>query len=363
MSPFFNPFLRQSKALAAVSEAQNVLRLAVDKGSSSPASRSSSPTTGEETYKHDSAVVMWSKGQKNFDIRPHDPNLLSNLSNPRPALMVQSSPFLTLPAELRNQIYELVFQPSDHTSSGALIPSSDSIRNLGLLFTCRQVYTEAIALAYAVTFSVTNRWHAADLKGMHLQLEQLSCALGPRGHEAAPESRYSGPYPDAMTQGRAMLEVRKVEFAGHLRRPYCLPGTESREFLDAARDYMKFVYTVVALWKGVSRIVIVTERSTFEFARMLRHGFEIDYELGSPVLEDHELICDEDFHERCEREGGKWRPVDDGCDGLEAVFWLVRKKEDGEKGDRVERRVEIRCKESSDTLWGRASFARKKSLF
>lgn len=186
---------------------------------------------------------------------------------------------------------------------------------------------------------------------MHLQLARLSGALGAGGYEVETQSRDGD---GAVTEGvgEGLLEMRSVEFAGHLRRPYHVPGTEKMEFLDAMRDYVRFVYTVVGLWKGVRTIVIAMDRSPFEFAGTLRHGFELDYELGQPVLEEHELICDEGCHEDCEREAGKWRPVDASCDGLEVVLWLVRKSSDGEKGDGNERRVEIRCKESPDGAWG-----------
>ena len=239
--------------------------------------------------------------------------------------MVQTSAFFSLPAELRNQIYELVFLSQDYTADGALIPSSASIRNLGLLFTCRQVYVEAIALAYSVTFSTTTRWHAADLKDMHLQLARLSRGLDPRRHAPAP-GRPPAP----------LIRLRALDFAAHLRRPHWTSSVSpyvgevrTPEFLETTVDYARFLFTVVALWPEIEAITIWKDEPASSFAGRL------ELVLGLPPSlpcfgKDHDVICCKPSHEDCEKEAGMWivekSDVFDTPDSMmETGFWIVRK--------------------------------------
>jgi len=334
MSPFFEQFShrgRKSTSVAkrqtAVTDKKRILQL------SAATTTSDREIERKHDSKHDSAIATSS-----FLSNPaHEPNLLGQLFWTEPHPVVQTSLFFSLPAELRNQIYELVFLSQDYTSDGTLIPSSQSIRNLGLLFTCRQVYVEAIAMAYSVTFSTTNRWHAADLKDMHLQLARLSGGLDARGHALA-------------ALPAALIPLRDLDFAAHLRRPHwtrCVApnGKESLapEFMDTTVDYAKFVYTVVALWPEIETITIWKDEPASSFTRRL------EVVLSLPALspcfeEDHSVLCRKPSHEDCEKEAGMWMAerseIFETLDTtVEAGFWIVRK-------NNSQRRVAIKCKRS-----------------
>lgn len=221
-------------------------------------------------------------------------------------------------------------------------------------------------MAYAVTFSVTNRWHAADLKDMRAQLCRLAAGLGEGGAESTECGRGSrestGFVGVGMGEGRegvvrglpALLEMREIEFAGHLRIPCCPPENGGKlVFMDAIVDYVRFVFNVLALWKRVRRISIWKEgRSAESFAMQMKFVLSTAC-LTDLVVEDHEILCDKAEHEGCkgEFEAGAWKVCDELGDEneMEAVFWIVRV---GRKGDvtsnaEPERKVEIRCLRSS----------------
>jgi hypothetical protein len=73
------------------------------------------------------------------------------------------SPFLNLPAEIRNTIYDLHFVHSgpirlDHDTPGRKYRASPSFPGIGLLAACRQIHAEAVGLLYGHnTFVLTAR--------------------------------------------------------------------------------------------------------------------------------------------------------------------------------------------------------------
>ena len=74
-----------------------------------------------------------------------------------------SSPFLSLPAELRNQIYEFYF---DNLTSSA--------HSLALLLSCRRIYNEAHTLAFATATFVTTTWVRYKLAAQAAALKPTS---------------------------------------------------------------------------------------------------------------------------------------------------------------------------------------------
>ncbi|OCL09888.1 hypothetical protein AOQ84DRAFT_353805 [Glonium stellatum] len=76
-----------------------------------------------------------------------------------------SSPFLNLPAELRNQIYEYYF---DNLTSSA--------HSLALLLSCRRIYNEAHTLAFATATFVTTTWVRYKLAAQSAALRPASVA-------------------------------------------------------------------------------------------------------------------------------------------------------------------------------------------
>jgi len=287
----------------------------------------------KDDTKHDSAVVTSS-----FVSSPgHEPNLLGRLFWAESRPVVQTSLFFKLPAELRNQIYELVFLSQDYTSEGTLIPSSQSIRNLGLLFACRQIYVEAIALAYSVTFSTTNRWHAADLKDMYVQLARLSRGLDQGGDALAAEAV-------------PLIRIRDLDFTAHLRQPHWTHWTtpygeemSEMEFMDSTVDYVKFVYTALAVWTDIETITIWKDESAVSFSNRLALVLTLPVS-EARFQEDHSVLCPKLSHEECELEAGMWEVRSDDFrqrgDSIEAGFLIVRKNDDT-------RKVVIKCKRSS----------------
>jgi len=65
--------------------------------------------------------------------------------------------FLSLPADLRNRIYEFVFTPAGPITEKVVFDAQGS-KNLTLLQTCKQVYSEAKALAFSTTIFITGQY-------------------------------------------------------------------------------------------------------------------------------------------------------------------------------------------------------------
>jgi hypothetical protein len=334
MSPFFGHFSPRRRKPSTVAQGEKAY---ADKKRISQRSAATATSDREIERKHDSKHDSAIATSSFFSNPGHEPDLLGRLFWKEPRPVVQTSLFFRLPAELRNQIYELVFLSQDYTTDGTLIPSSQSIRNLGLLFTCRQIYAEAIAMAYSVTCSTTNRWHAADLKDMHVQLARLSGGLDEGGDALAAEAV-------------ALIRLRNLEFASHLRRPYWTRqtnayGEESAkpEFMETTADYAKFVYTVLALWPNIETITIWKDEPAISFTSRLE--MVLGLPASSPCFEeDHTVLCSKSSHEECEKEAGMWIAersdiLEPPGTAMEAGFWIVRKKNG-------KRRVAIKCKRS-----------------
>ncbi|KAF2476722.1 uncharacterized protein BDR25DRAFT_339631 [Lindgomyces ingoldianus] len=99
---------------------------------------------------------------------------------------VLTSPFLSLPAEVRNQIYVLVFSSHVHLNSLSSqtwksngYPLNSVVNNLSLLLTCRQVYKEANLLAFSHTRFLTLHQESSNicrlLEGTCMSEEKLNC--------------------------------------------------------------------------------------------------------------------------------------------------------------------------------------------
>lgn len=94
------------------------------------------------------------------------------------------SPFFRLPAELRNQIYELAFQ---ETTATVQYPGGCCLLPSGILTACKQAYTEAIGLFYSnatfefLGFDAALEWlvavcpkqHVARVKRFHVGLTEF----------------------------------------------------------------------------------------------------------------------------------------------------------------------------------------------
>jgi hypothetical protein len=166
--------------------------------------------------------------------------------------------FLSLPAELRNQvgfhidsylensngnkIYEDVFTPV--RCEDGLIPSSQNLKTLAFLFTCRQIYEEAHVLAYSLAFSVTNRWHRTDLEAF-----------------AALANSYACP-------------IKTLKLATQWRR-YHVDDQGKRHFLDSMIEHARFVWDVVELFSTVENITILHAKPS-SFATTLFHVLDLD---------------------------------------------------------------------------------------
>jgi hypothetical protein len=115
---------------------------------------------------------------------------------------------------------------------------------LSFLYTCRQIYHEAHLLAYAVSFSVTNRWHRDDLEDLYSHF-----ASRPDGHF----------YP-----------ITKLELASQWRQQHELsPG--SFQFLDSFQDYATFVWNCLEIFESLETIIVNTEHKQDIFARRLSY--------------------------------------------------------------------------------------------
>lgn len=127
----------------------------------------------------------------------------------RMALPQSASPFLNLPAELRNRIYEYYFA---HLSS--------SSHSLALLLTCRRVYNEAHILAFSNTTFVTTTW--------------VRYKLAAQAEVLRPETASA---------------ITSVAFASHLI-DWC-KFARNRQYLHA-----DFLANVVTLFPGLKRVVL-----------------------------------------------------------------------------------------------------------
>ncbi|OCL09680.1 hypothetical protein AOQ84DRAFT_15533 [Glonium stellatum] len=92
-----------------------------------------------------------------------------------------SASLLSLPAEIRNEIYTYVFCSRIHVDDAIALPVIDAgpLQYLSLLQTCHQIYHEAALLAYARTTFITNIWRRRALEdrisSSGLCAEKLSC--------------------------------------------------------------------------------------------------------------------------------------------------------------------------------------------
>lgn len=88
-------------------------------------------------------------------MRGRSPSPSNRVARRRRAEPPANSPLLTLPAELRNEIYRYAFKPSD--SADPSLPGTRASDLLRPLLACRQIYEEARALAFScVSFAVEN---------------------------------------------------------------------------------------------------------------------------------------------------------------------------------------------------------------
>ncbi|KAF2817021.1 uncharacterized protein BDZ99DRAFT_513286 [Mytilinidion resinicola] len=78
----------------------------------------------------------------------------------------ENSPLLSLPAELRLEVYAHFFAPTTttRTATTAILPPPLDKSPLALSLACRQLYDETHALAFAATTFHTRAWRLADLK-------------------------------------------------------------------------------------------------------------------------------------------------------------------------------------------------------
>jgi len=143
----------------------------------------------------------------------------------------KNSPFLSLPAELRNRVYSYVFAPSDQVG---LFPSPETLETVSFLYTCRQIHAEAHVLAYASIYSVTNRWHRSDL------------ALMAAGFENLPDM-FSCP-------------ITSLSLAAQWRLPHKSKDTGSMQFFDGYVDWAWWIWDCLELFPSVTHLQIMHDR-------------------------------------------------------------------------------------------------------
>ncbi|QDS70881.1 hypothetical protein FKW77_005965 [Venturia effusa] len=211
--------------------------------------------------------------------------------------------FLDLPAELRNQsqpqIYFLVFAPE--APGMCLFPSLENLNSLAFLYTCKQVHSEARILAYALSYTVTNRWHRHDLSQMSHFYNSLPSML------SAP--------------------ITSLELQTQWRLPHRDARTGTYEFFDGFKDWCWWVWDCLELFAGVRTLKIVqTWRTNMHSLSHLKHCLETDVE---GPLSDRENNA----------EPKKWRVVSQtaGPDNRTKKLFLVGMDE------RRGREVEIEC--------------------
>ena len=145
-----------------------------------------------------------------------------------------ASRFLSLPSEIRCLIYRLVFTPD---TFGYVLTILDIIRNnhsgakqLALLATCRQVYSEAYKIAFSgTTFSLTSRRsnipiskHLATLGPLQQHLRHVDIAMPPSKLQALSRD-------NPFTLMHLPLTKLKISFIDYM-------GTE-KDWKDQVKDY------------------------------------------------------------------------------------------------------------------------------
>jgi hypothetical protein len=133
------------------------------------------------------------------------------------------------------------------------MPSSQNLKNLAFLFTCRGVYAEAHVLAYSLAFSVTNRWHRTDLESFAFLASSYACP------------------------------IKNLKLATQWRRHH-VDDQGRFYYLDSMVEYARFVWDVVDLFPTVEKITILHSRSS-TFASTLFHVLGLDILHGKQCLD------------------------------------------------------------------------------
>jgi hypothetical protein len=133
---------------------------------------------------------------------------------------------------------------------GGLVPSTEDLGDLSLLYTCHQVYYEASYLAYSFNFSVTNRWHRNDLKVMRHHL--------------------------VTRPGMSEFSIKSLELVTPwAKRHVDIDGNSC--FLDSICDFEAFVWNVLEFFEDIETITIdvPSYRNPKSFAETLKYRLEL----------------------------------------------------------------------------------------
>jgi hypothetical protein len=107
-----------------------------------------------------------------------------------------------------------------------LMPSNEHLDGICLLYTCRQVYHEASALAYSLNYSVTNRWHRTDLEFLQKNLKATD------------------------------FKFRSLEFVSPWIKPHWSESGALYHHTESFVDYEVFIFNVLELFDQIETIVI-----------------------------------------------------------------------------------------------------------